>query len=289
MLSFNSFLNEKLIILGKTAYPKFGTVVILAGGAASGKGFQINNLLGVDGKILDVDAVKLMAMKSKVFAKRVKDETGYDIANFDMKKPENVFKLHELMADVYGVTKGVERALFSSILVSDPNRKPNIIFDCTMKDMTKLESISRNVQELGYTKENIHLVWVVNDINVAMEQNSSRARVVPEEILIATHEGASLTMKKILDMGDKLKSYMDGDIWFSFNKAKVDATLVSSDLPDSAKAKKQFSGAKDKGSYVIKADYIRIKKQGQPQLSSDKLSNVLVDKIKSYVPEINKW
>ena len=34
-------LQEKLITFGKKAYPKFGNVVILAGGAGSGKGFQL--------------------------------------------------------------------------------------------------------------------------------------------------------------------------------------------------------------------------------------------------------
>jgi len=35
---FNEYLLEKLITFGGKAYPKFGNVVILAGGGGSGKG-----------------------------------------------------------------------------------------------------------------------------------------------------------------------------------------------------------------------------------------------------------
>ena len=44
---------EKLITFGNRAYPKFGTVVIMAGGAGSGKGFVKERLLGVEGFTFD--------------------------------------------------------------------------------------------------------------------------------------------------------------------------------------------------------------------------------------------
>ncbi len=55
-------IDEALITFGGKAYPKFGQVVILAGGAGSGKGFVNSNLLGIDGKVFDVDALNGLAI-----------------------------------------------------------------------------------------------------------------------------------------------------------------------------------------------------------------------------------
>lgn len=275
MFSFSTFLNEKLIVFNGKAYPKFGTVVILAGGAGSGKGFQLENLIGVEGKVMDVDALKLMAIKSTQFAKKVKDETGHDLKTFDLKNPENTFKIHDIVSSMYNIPNKKEQALFASVLTAAPDRKPNLIFDVTLKNMSKLTSITRDVLAMGYEKKNIHLVWVVNAIHVATRQNAERSRVVPSEILMDTHEGAALTMKKILDMGDTLRQYMDGDIWLTFNSVDNNDTRVQ----------KSGSG----GSYVSKANYVRVKKTGQAQTSTDELGSYLVGKIKSYVPDTKTW
>lgn len=279
MKSFREYINEqiilteKLMVFGGKAYPKFGTVVIIAGGAGSGKGFQVENLIGVDGKKFDVDELKKLAMRSTVLSDRIKKETGHDIGSFDLRIPENVSKLHEILAS-YGITKRSEQLAFSSILVTDSRRKPNLIFDVTLKDLAKLESITRNIMEIGYAKENVHIVWVVNDLKVAIEQNKGRSRVVPEEILLSTHEGASMTMKKILDMGDKLNKYMDGDIYLSFNQVDIDTKMEKSDFG---------------GKYVKEADYIRVKDRGKSQKSSAELDGRILAKIKEYTPDINAW
>lgn len=267
-------LDEALITFGGKAYPKFGQVVILAGGAGSGKGFVGDNLMGIEGKVFDVDALKALAIGSKKFAQKVKDETGQDIKDYDLRKPENVAKIHEILSDVYGITKKHQATTFTSVMMADARRKPNLIFDVTLKDLSKLEKISRNVTELGYDKANVHIVWVVNDINVAIEQNKGRSRVVPEEILMATHEGAALTMKKILDMDKRLVKYMDGDIWLAFNKVGVDTDLVKSD---------------NGGSYIKNANYVQVKKKGKSQKTSEQIGDDLYFKIKDYVPKTDTW
>ena len=283
------FLMEKLITLGGQAYPKFGQVVILAGGAGSGKGFQISNLLGIEGKVFDVDALKKLAIKSKVFAAKVKKETGYDLREFDLRIPANVSKIHDILGATYSLDDKDQKRVFTGILAAAPDRKPNLIFDVTLKSLAKLDTISRNVLSLGYEKQNIHIVWVVNDIEVAVDQNKSRDRVVPEEILIGTHEGVALTMKKVLDMGDKLSKYMDGDIWFTFNKAKVDTKIETSASGTAEYKGKTYKTAGGKGAFISQADYFRVKQKGKPQLSSDKLGTAVYHKIKSYVPKIDSW
>lgn len=280
MYSFKSFceqaleLDEALVTFGKRAYPKFGQIVVLSGGAGSGKGFVLSNLLGIEGNVLDVDALKALAIGSTKLARRVKDETGVDLKSLDLREPENVKVLHDILADVYGITKSNQKRVFSSALAAPDDRKPNLIFDVTLKDIKKLDDITRNAVNLGYDKKNIHVVWVLNDIEMAKQQNLERDRVVPDDILLSTHEGAALTMAKLMNMGSSLTSYLDGDMFIVFNKKGVDTTMVKSP-----------SG----GAYILSANYLQIKKQGKKVMSKNELSDEIRNKIRDYTPEIPNW
>jgi len=280
MYSFKSFceqvleLDEALVTFGKKAYPKFGQIVILAGGAGSGKGFVLSNLLGIEGNVLDVDALKALAIGSNKFAARVKDETGVDLANLNLREPDNVKTLHDILANVYGITKSNQQRVFSSALAAPDDRKPNLIFDVTLKDIKKLDDITRNAVNLGYDKKNIHVVWVLNDIEMAKQQNLERDRVVPADILLSTHEGVALTMAKLMNMGSSLTSYLDGDMYIVFNKRGEDTTMVKSP-----------SG----GAYILSANYLQIKKQGKKVMGKSELSDEIRNKIRDYTPEIPNW
>lgn len=269
-------LEEKLITFGGKAYPKFGTIVIMAGGAGSGKGFVKDNLVGVEGFTFDVDELKKLASKTPAIIKRVKDELGVDLKDLgtQLRDPDKVSKLHEIIGDFLDLDNRRLKALYTSILSADPERKPNIIFDVTLKDLRKLEKLTRQVSSLGYDKKNVHIVWVVNDIEVALDQNATRDRVVRADILVNTHRGAAATMADIINMGKSLKTYMDGDIVFAFNKIKVDSNLKTSDAG---------------GSYIKDANYFYVKRQGKPPIPQDKLSKDLKHKIASYVPAGINW
>lgn len=267
---------EKLITFGGQAYPKFGNIVIMAGGAGSGKGFIKNKLVGIEGKTFDVDELKGAAAASPAIQARIKKELGLDIQKIgaDLKKPENVAKMHQIVGDYLDLDNRVKKALYRGILLADPDRKPNLIFDVTLKDLRKLQNISSQAQALGYAKENIHIVWVVNDIEVAKSQNLKRSRTVPTEILVNTHRGASQTMLDIVSMGKTLKKYMDGDIVFAFNKVGVDSAVVKSGKG---------------GMYVKDANYFYVKRKSKEVTPADKLDKTLRMKIKSYVPANSEW
>ena len=267
---------EKLITFGGKAYPNFGNVVIMAGGAGSGKGFVLSNLVGLEGKVMDVDALKTAASKSKLIQKRVKAKTGMDIAAIasDLKNSENVGKLHDIIANVLQIDSRKQKALFTGILAAPADRKPNLIFDTTLKDIAKLGNLSRQLTNVGYDKKNIHIVWVVNDIEVAKAQNLTRSRTVPAEILVNTHRGASQTMGDILNMGKTLKRYMDGDIVFAFNKVGVDSAL-------------KVSGGG--GSFLEDAKYFYVKRQSKPPTPVANLEKDIKAKISSYVPKAVTW
>ena len=270
------FLLEKLITFGGKAYPRFGNIVFMAGGAGSGKGFVLSNLVGIEGKTLDVDELKTLASRAPRIRARVKKELGVDLADLasNLKNPENVGKLHGIMGDYLQLDDRKQKVLFTSVLSQPADKKPNIIFDTTLKDLQKLEKLTRQAADLGYDKKNIHIVWVVNDIEVAKAQNLKRSRTVPTEILVNTHRGAANTLADVINMGAGLKKYMDGDIVFAFNKVGVDANLVK--------------GQKG-GSYVKDANYFYVKRQGKAPTSVDKLDRDIRAKIASYVPKNVDW
>ena len=266
-------LNEALIVLGKQRYPDFNNVVIMAGGAGSGKGFVVNNLLGIEGYKFDTDDIKTMSLKSPRLKQRIHHEFGIDLEDMDLKNPDNVSKIHEII-DTLNIDNGRLNSLYKSIALSDSERKPNLIFDVTLKDLQKLHRISSAVKSLGYDTQNIHIVWVVNDIEVAKDQNLKRARTVPTEILVNTHRGVSMTMHSIITMGQDLEKYMDGDIVISFNKINVDTTL-----------EKSIHG----GKHVTSSDYFYIKRQGHGVRSLSDVESSVITKLRKYTPPGETW
>ena len=282
MKSFKEFteLDEALITFGGKAYPKFGNVVIQAGGAGSGKGFIQSKLLGIEGKVINVDDVKTWVGRSVQLVNLIKAKTGVDISYeaLPLSDPNNTSILHDIISNQMGITDKVEASLFKSIATSAPDRKPNLIFDVTLKDLDKLDRITRNVMPLGYDKDNIHIVWIVTPVEKAIQQNIERGkqvggRMVSTEILIATHKGAAMTLHDLIYSVDtSLSKYMNGDMWIAFNMAGVDTEL-----------KRSSAG----GSFIAKgAQYIKIKKQGSAIQIPEK---ELADKIASYVPKTGSW
>ena len=287
---------EKLITFGGKAYPKFGNVVIMAGGAGSGKGFVKDTLVGIEGYTFDVDELKRLAVASPMIQKRVKKDLGQDLKKIgsDLTNPDNVGKLHAILGDYLNLDDRRMKTLYTSILTAPPDRKPNIIFDVTLKDLQKLEKITRQVSAIGYPKENVHIVWVVNDIEVAKAQNKDpkRGRVVPADILVNTHRGASATMNDILNMGKGLRKYMDGDIAFAFNKIGVDTDLEKSGSPNSKRFRprhfpksiginKKFKGAGKGNIYAPEIGKSYKFKEGFPLIGGEYLRDEKGKKIKS--------
>lgn len=289
-------LEEKLITFGSQAYPPFGHVIILGGGAGSGKGFVLDNLIGMEGKVLDVDKLKVLSTRAPSIINTVREKTGIDLTKLDvtknklaLKDPENVSLLHEIIGDLLNIPDKFQKAFFTSVLSSDPSRKPNIIFDVTLKDLQKLKNITRSVLALNYDLKNIHIVWVLNDIKVALVQNETRDRTISPHILINTHRGVSFTMKDIISLGEDITQYMDGNIVFAFNKVGVDSTLEKSKIPSDLKGEFKISSKKNTGQYIVDANYFYVKKAGYPVTPLKDLSLDIRRKISSYVPKEVSW
>ena len=291
MLSFNEFvetifgkeqpetLDEKALVLGKKAYPKEGNILILAGGAGSGKGFASNKVIAFDGKRFDVDELKnqLIAGKSKTIAQKFKDETGRDITSLSLSNPKDVETLHGFVKN-----HKYDKKVILNFINSQKNvgNKQNVIFDVTMKDVKKLQDIAKYAENGGYDKKNIHLVWILNRIDIALKQNEdpSRGRVVPKDILIQSHEGVAETLNELLNDSEKCRQYLDGDIWIIFNN-RENQDLIMKFVPDKDTGKMKMTNV------VEKYTAIKLKEQGKPIKKPLEISKEILDKIISYIPD----
>lgn len=261
--SFNSMLFEKLLTFGK-GRPKYDNAIIMMGGAASGKGFILQNLIGIDGKVFDVDTLKTLAMKSTIIRDKILTNYNKDISKLDLKNPDDVMFLHSVIDELGLHDKKLNAQLSSTI---GAKNKPNLIFDVTMTSLTKLEKLSYYLNQLGYAKENIHLVWVVNDIETAIEQNMSRGRSVPIDILKSTHSGVANNVKNILNSYVSIENYMNGDFYIVFNKKGIDTFIKSSGLG---------------GHFIDDALYFKVKEQGDKIKHMSEIDDDIIQKLENY-------
>lgn len=232
LLSYSQYrdmLNEKLITFGGKVYPQFGQIVIVCGGGGSGKGFVVQNVLGIEAKILNVDDIKETLAKmpdNNNLSKLYKKKYGKFLSQIDMANGKDVADLHDFVEE-HNLAVTTNNDFFKE--QAKKKNKANALFDVTLKRYPKLPDIVELAVLGGYDPENIHLVWVLNNFEMAKKQNSERARRVPEEILKSTHVGCAETVKEILQKSEN-ETVIGGDIWIYFANREADTDLKKSDL-----------------------------------------------------------
>ena len=286
-------LNEKLIMFNQGK--RYGQIVFMAGGAGSGKGFASKNFMEVNKfKVRDVDEWKkaFMAMstdkrfreygavvyrnkKGKITAvdidphggsivKDREDATGIRLGDLDLKNPEHVYILHLAVKEM-----GIKHKTLN-LLLSDLKQDylPNILFDVTLKEIDDITDVLPNLLEVGYESRNIHIVWVLTNYHVAVRANKDRERVVPDDILLKTHEGAANTMYDIIK--SKGVQGVDGSVHVILNNR--DQTIFWK-RPDGTKTD------------VVKGfTYLTLKKEGQRFYDQGEVNQQLLDWIKDNIP-----
>jgi len=209
----------------------------MAGGAGSGKGFAKDNFIDAAGfRVRDVDEMKKAIAKLeqlgnfsvdkwfKKYGKNLstkppkKNPKGMspkahieefmlgkglsisDIANpkhklGGLKNPNNVASLHYIVDSM-----GLKDKWVINMLSGKKNKEtlPNLLFDITAKKVSSITDVIKPLVDAGYDSKNIHLIWVLSDYYIAVDRNKDRDRVVPDDILLQTHEGAGKTMWTIL-------------------------------------------------------------------------------------------
>ncbi len=248
-------IDEKLITFSNRA--PYGQIVFMAGGAGSGKGFAIDNFIDSAGfKVRDVDEMKKAVGKLdqlgkfsvdkwyKKYGKKLSDKPGKggglspkahieefvlgkglsisDISK-DLKNPNNVASLHYIVDSM-----GLKDKQLISMLSGKDNKEtlPNLLFDITAKKVSSITDVIKPLIANGYEAKNIHLIWVLANFHVAIQANKERDRMVPEDILLKTHEGAGKTMWEI--MTKILPKGLNGRIDVILNKRAETVPYVDS-------------------------------------------------------------
>jgi len=259
---------EKQIIIGKGK--KYGQIVFMAGGAGSGKGFAVNNFMEGDKfKVRDVDQWK------KAFLILAQTKKKYkQIRGLDLNKPKDAFKLHKFIQK-----KGIKEKTLN-LLLSNARQGilPNLLFDITLKDKGSITEILPSLVAAGYDTKNINIVWVLTDYSVAIKQNRNpeRGRVVPEDIMLQTHEGAATTMFQFIKKGTP--KGVNGGVYIVLGGKKN--TVFYTD-----KNGKPIKTGKNKDVMVVKDfSYITVKEPGRSMTTNSGLQQKAFDWIMANAP-----
>jgi hypothetical protein len=104
---------------------------------------------------------------------------------------------------------------------------PNVIFDITMKDTSNIDAVIPKLLEVGYNPKNIHLTWVLTNYAVAIVNNQNRPRVVADDIMLLSHEGAATSMYEVIK--GKIPKGLDGGIRVILNNIENTIKWVDPD------------------------------------------------------------
>jgi hypothetical protein len=276
MKSFKEFLTEKQIQYSNNA--NYGQIVFFAGGAGSGKGFSISHFIDhTKFKIRDVDSIKLSALKMPQLLKKYPE-----IHDFDLKNPEDVSRLHAIVNKEKLPEKQMDLLLAHGM--HNRNTLPNILFDCTLKDVGDLDKYVPALVNAGYDPKNIHITWVLANYEIAIKNNAKRDRVVSPNILNITHNGAALTMSSLLN--GKLPHLVNGSVTIVLNNPE---NVVWYDYSNKPIERKNW--------VVSDFTYLKVKKEGQKMPTFVEMDQKIRETLTNWVlnnapqnPEIhNAW
>jgi len=264
-------LDEKLIMYNNGA--RYGQVVFLAGGAGSGKGFAVKNFMEGDKfKVRDVDEYKKAYLKLNDMTNRYPELKGLNLRN-----KEDVFKLHAFVKRK-GIKDNTLNMMLNDLKQMGSAQKgtlPNIIFDITLKEVGDITEVLPLLREFGYDPKNIHLTWILTNYKTAIVNNRSRDRVVPEDILLGTHEGARDSMIGFIKKGTPRGV-----------NGQVNVILNNPDLtiPYLGKDGKPIKATRTKKVVIRDFTYIRMKKEGKPFEKDASIKRQVFEWIKSNTP-----
>jgi sporulation protein YlmC with PRC-barrel domain len=291
-----SLLVEKQILYNNGK--RYGQIVFIAGGAGSGKGFAIKHFMqGEIFKVLDVDELKKLFQKlddlGKFSIQEIYDKYGDNISekdkgiidgvigssaltevtlkDFDLTKPNHVYALHMLVK----ATGAKEKILDMILDGAKIGKLPNILFDITFKDTSEFKRIVPSLLRAGYVERDIHLTWVLTNYEVAIRNNKTRDRVVPEDILLSTHRGAAQTIYTLVKEGTPKE--IDGSVYVILNNRENTIPYIN---PKTNKPYKTKSGE------IIVKDftYLKLKDTGKPSRKEIEVKKQLLTWIKDNVP-----
>ena len=153
--------------------------VFLAGGPGSGKSYVVSQLFGIPKKV-NVSVSGLKSVNSDTEFEYFLKKTGInpkDLAKIEKENPELFTKL---TSDDPSSQRSKAKKLTDIRKKGYMEGKLGMIIDGTGHDVSKIE---KQKKELGLTGYDSYMVFVNTTLDVALERNSKRSRVLPEKIV----------------------------------------------------------------------------------------------------------
>lgn len=202
---FDDFLNEnqRATETGKL-YSKFGQVMIILGKCETAFSERYQN------RVRTTDLNTMLELQS-VLESRVKEETGNSMKYFDLALAENIGTASLLMQDKLLDLPLNEVNRFKTQMLATKERLPTLVMSASLHE---IQQIVQRVNRLGYTNENIHVVFNTECMNVELAESE---RIIPESI---DFDGTNV--RELLAM---IESINLGDIYIAFNHVDINADI----------------------------------------------------------------
>lgn len=202
LLESEELLEDRMVKYGGELAPKFGWCVIYVGGPGSGKGSSTKYLSRLQGDYYNVDDLKEIERMWDI-----KDpETGRPHSdNFETPEDERNMGNSEFVSELHQEMKPLSKKWKKSILANPENikgrdRLPNIIFDITGDESSKIMEIVDKLKQFGYK---IAVIWVLSTVERAMRNNTNRPRQVDtDNVFIPKHLGVISAVEQIFKSGE---------------------------------------------------------------------------------------
>jgi len=166
------------------------------------------------------------------------------------------------------------------------DRLPNILFDITFKKSEEpLDQIKRLIQEVGYSPQDVNFLWVLSDYKIAVLMNKKRDRIVPDDVLLQTHEGAAVNFMRLVrsEIPELTNKYIfDGTI-----KVVLNFSDIRYEVSPYTKVKTDKRGEPAKG--IIKDfKYLTLKERGKPITTDKEIHDELMSWVLQNIPKTDK-
>ena len=156
--------------------PSIFKAFVLAGGPGAGKSW-------VSARALSGMGLKVINSDNAFASKLKKEKMSLDFATHDEKEIIKRDKIRTKAKQVAGMQLGL--ALEGRL---------GIIIDSTARDVEKIQQEAQNLRAIGY---DIHMVFVNTSLEVALERNKTRPRVLPDAVVINSHKQIQKNMGRL--------------------------------------------------------------------------------------------
>ncbi len=203
---FNEAIYKETITFGGEQDHEDGWALILAGGPSSGKSFTLGNCINFKSKVLNVDDLKDWYVAAVEWKKgrgltdaekddpeimayrknRVSNLTKDDERDYDFGNPDDVGDLHY---NLDHLAKNREKIFFGNL----EGRLPNVTFDITgpspKHESPKQDRVIKLIKDANPDgpKYKISYCLIVANREIALINNLSRSRIIPEESFHSKH------------------------------------------------------------------------------------------------------